>query len=133
MTLRPELSRASWRRTRAYVRRRDDNRCTVCGSNGWIPQHFSRSGRLIPGRYRLIVGHIVPAERSGLHHDDPRGLRTMCVRRNNSQRDLSDEQWREARAARGQPVTPSPGSSVITRDYTRRTIFDKPARPPRVW
>jgi hypothetical protein len=122
MTLRPELSKASWRRTRKAVRRRDGERCVVCGSNGWIPPHVSKSGRVMPGRVRLVVGHVVPFERSGMRHDDPRNLRTMCVRCNNSQRDLSDEQWREARAARGQDVGP------VAERPRGRTIFNR-SRP----
>jgi 5-methylcytosine-specific restriction endonuclease McrA len=78
----------------------------------------------MPGRYRLVVGQIVPAERYEGRHDDTANLRTMCVSCNNSQRDLADEQWREAREARGQPIgRPTTGG---------RTILDKPAQPPRI-
>lgn len=120
--VRRELSRSSWRRTREAVKRRDGHRCQSCGSKGWIPEHVSRSGRRIPGRYRLVVGHIVPAERYAGHHDDPANLRTLCTSCNNSQRDLDDEQWRVARAARGQTVG-QPATAG-------RTIFD---RRPKVW
>jgi 5-methylcytosine-specific restriction endonuclease McrA len=121
-TVRPELSRASWRRTRKRVRQRDGDRCQVCGSDGWIPPHLTQSGRFIAGRRRLVVGHITPAERYAGHHDDPRNLRTMCVSCNNSQRDLSDEQWRTARASRGQTI------GTIRADYSRRTILPTRAR-----
>jgi len=46
------------------------------------------------------VGHIIPAERYPGRHNDERNLRTMCVACNNSQRELDDEQWQEARTAR---------------------------------
>lgn len=124
--VRPQLSTKSWRKTRAYIRRLDGDRCRVCGSDGWIPEHRTRSGQLVPGRHRLVVGHIVPAERYPGHHDDPANLRTMCVACNNSQRDLDDKQWAEARAARGQATrttlaSPSP--------FGRRSAYGR----PRIW
>jgi 5-methylcytosine-specific restriction endonuclease McrA len=116
-TVRPELSKASWRKTREFIKQRDHNTCQVCGSNGWIPGHFSKSGRWIPSRQLLVVGHIVPAERFPGSHDSVSNLRTMCSSCNNSQRDLDDDQWRVAKAARGQP-----SGSTITTDYTRHTV-----------
>lgn len=127
--VRPELSRGSWRRVRERVKQRDGHCCTVCGSDGLIPAHASKSGRWIPTRRLLVVGHIVPAERYPGHHDDPRNLRTMCSSCNNSQRDLDDDQWRVAKDARAEaredarrPARPFSRS--------RRTIFS--ARP-RAW
>lgn len=117
---------ASWRKTRQAVFRRDGRCCVVCGSDGWIKGHYSKSGRWIEGRRILICAHRVPAERYPGHHDDMTNLRTLCVGCNNSQRDLDDDQWRAARAARGQSV---PGESVtrpvrsLVSPDADRTIF----------
>lgn len=126
-SVRPELSKASWRKTRTYVRRRDGNRCTECGSDGWIREHVTASGRFVKGRFLLVVGHIVPAEQYGGHHDDPTNLRTLCSSCNNSQRDLTNEQWQAAKAARG-------ASAVITRSYGHRTPSRAyGSRAPRIY
>lgn len=57
---RPELAGAQWKRTRAAVRRRDGNRCVVCGRND-----------------RLSVHHVVPARLGG--GDEMDNLVTVCV------------------------------------------------------
>jgi 5-methylcytosine-specific restriction endonuclease McrA len=123
--VRPQLSTATWRRARTAVKARDGQCCRVCGSDGWIPAHTSRSGRQLPGRFRLVVGHVVPAEQYRGSHDDPRNLRTMCVSCNNSQRDLTDDQWRAARAARR---AGPPGQRPTE---TSRFAYGRPR--PRVW
>jgi len=57
---RPELDGAQWKRTRAAVRRRDGNRCVVCGATT-----------------RLEVHHVVPARLGG--DDSMDNLVTVCV------------------------------------------------------
>jgi 5-methylcytosine-specific restriction endonuclease McrA len=57
---RPELAGAQWKRVRAAVRRRDGNRCVVCGRSD-----------------RLSVHHVVPARLGG--DDSMDNLVTVCV------------------------------------------------------
>ena len=52
------------------------------------------------GRYLLIAAHRVPAEQYPGRHDDLQNLTLRCSSCNNSQRDLTDQQWAEAKAAR---------------------------------
>ena len=87
--VRPELSRASWRKTRVHVRRRDRNTCQVCGR---VQPAFAK--RSFP------VGHIVPPERYAGHHDDPANLQTLCWACNSSQSNRTSEEWRAARSGR---------------------------------
>jgi 5-methylcytosine-specific restriction endonuclease McrA len=61
MASRPSLDKAAWQRTRAAVRRRDGNACTVCGATE-----------------RLSVHHIVPARQGG--SDEQENLVTLCRR-----------------------------------------------------
>ena len=57
---RPDLDTGQWKRTRAAVRRRDGNRCVVCGRSD-----------------RLSVHHVVPARLGG--SDKMSNLVTVCV------------------------------------------------------
>jgi hypothetical protein len=76
---RPELNGASWRRTRAAVRRRDGNRCAGCGAEG-----------------KLSVHHIVAARNGG--GDEMANLitlRSRCHARAEarSRRESSNPNW----------------------------------------
>lgn len=57
---RPDLDTSRWQTVRAQVRRRDGNRCVICGTTE-----------------RLSVHHVVKARDGGL--DTPDNLVTLCV------------------------------------------------------
>jgi hypothetical protein len=61
MASRPSLDKAAWQRTRAAVRRRDGNRCVVCGATSGLSVH-----------------HIVKAREGGSDAMD--NLVTLCRR-----------------------------------------------------
>lgn len=65
---RPQLGRASWRRTRRAILARDHWECGYCGAPA------------------TMVDHRTPADRYDGPHDDPDNLIACCVSCNNSKR-----------------------------------------------
>ena len=104
---RPERDGAQWKRTRAAVRRRDGNRCVVCGR-----------------RDRLSVHHVVPARLGG--GDGMDNLVTVCVLHH-----------RQADAQLQRTSVQNRDEAALYRDDPERGIFwgppSEPGGTPRRW
>jgi 5-methylcytosine-specific restriction endonuclease McrA len=111
MASRPSLDKAAWQQTRAAVRQRDGNACTVCGATE-----------------RLSVHHIVPARQGG--SDEMENLTTLCrLHHGLAERRPRAERWeRTAERLRDDPRD---------QDDPERGIFwgppSKPGGAPRRW
>lgn len=87
-----------------FVRRRDGNRCQICGSTDW-PQH---------------VDHIIPRHYGGAVFDT-KNMRLLCRTCNLIKGGslMSDAEVLAARQARGDvPPRPQGPSAVVTKDYS---------------